>query len=667
MLFFSPRKSRRVPPSRCRPSAFRPRLEALEDRCLLTAGALDPTFGSGGIATTSTYNGAPLGNVAIQADGKVLATSTPSNSRGIEEAGVTRFNADGSLDTSFGNGGTATAQLTIKLASQSNAVAVQSDGKILIAGATLTGTTPAEAFFLARFNTNGTLDTSFGSGGMVHTNFGGGTDEALSLAVQADGKIVLAGGIVYGSTGQLVRYNSNGTLDNSFGAGGTVSLSASSWNSEFRGVAIQSDGKIVAMGRGSLPSGQEAFGVARFTSSGALDSTFASGGIAVTALTSGSHQEPVAVAIQSDGKIVEAGWADDPTGVSDRDFGLVRYNVGVAGQPDGSLDTTFGQGGIVTTPFPDGGVLGTDAIALQADGKIIVAGSGDVAGTAFFELARYNVGVTGQADGSLDGTFGDGGIVLTSGSGAGGNGVAIYPNSDPTNGGKIVVTGTGNGNNLVFVRYLAAPSPSFSVTGFPSSITAGTAGTFTVTARNADGSTNTSYTGTVHFTSTDPNAVLPADYRFTAADQGVHIFSATLVTTGIASRVQLIQANDTANSTTFGGESGIVVNPAAASKFVVSGFPTSITQGTAATFTVTAEDPYGNVATGYTGTVKFSSSDPLASLPANYTFTAADAGVHTFSATLNTIGTESLTVTDTLDSSITGIDTGITVTRKRGH
>jgi uncharacterized delta-60 repeat protein len=488
----------------------------------------------------------------------------------------------------------------------------------------------------------------------------------LSLAVQADGKIVLAGGIVYGSTGQLVRYNSNGTLDNSFGAGGTVSLSASSWNSEFRGVAIQSDGKIVAVGIGSQPSGQNAFGVARYTSNGTLDSTFASGGIAVTALTPGTHNRALAVAIQSDSKIVAAGIADDPTLLGEYDFGLVRYNVGVAGQPDGSLDTTFGQGGIVTTPFPDVGVTGPDAIALQADGKIIVAGR-NITFTGF-ALARYNVGVTGQADGSLDTTFGDGGIVLTSGSGVGGNGVAIYPNSDPTNGGKIVVAGSGiNNNNLVFVRYLTAPSPSFSVTGFPSSITAGTAGAFTVTALNADGSTNTNYTGIVHFTSTDPNAVLPADYRFTPADQGVHTFSATLVTAWRRNGIQLIQANDTANSTTFGGESGIVVNPAAASKFVVSGFPTSITQGTAGTFTVTAVDPYGNVATGYAGTVTFSSSDPLASLPANYTFTAADAGVHTFSATLNTIGTESLTVTDTLTASINGIETGIAVQKKSRH
>src|SRR5262249_46712370 len=152
---------------------------------------------------------------------------------------VTRFNANGSIDTSFGNGGTATAELTIKLASKANAVAVQSDGKILIAGSTgvtATGPTTGEDFFLARFNTNGTLDTTFGSGGMVHTDFGGTSDEAWSLAVQADGKIVLAGGIVYGFTGELARYNTNGTLDTNFGASGTVTQSTAGWNEGFKGV-----------------------------------------------------------------------------------------------------------------------------------------------------------------------------------------------------------------------------------------------------------------------------------------------------------------------------------------------------------------------------------------------------------------------------------------------
>ena len=203
----------------------------------------------------------------------------------------------------------------------------------------------------------------------------------------------------------------------------------------------------------------------------------------------------------------------------------------------------------------------------------------------------------------------------------------------------------------------ATQGTSLAVSGFPATVTAGVAGSFTVTAKNADGTTNTGYRGTVHFTSSDPQAVLPADYTFTAADQGVHTFSATLKTAGS----QSITASDTVVPSIAGTQAGITVNPAAASRFTVAGFPSPITAGVAGSFTVTAWDPYGNRATGYTGTVRFTSSDAKAVLPGNYTFTAADAGMHTFSATLKTAGTQSLTATDTANAAITGTQGAITV------
>jgi hypothetical protein len=198
---------------------------------------------------------------------------------------------------------------------------------------------------------------------------------------------------------------------------------------------------------------------------------------------------------------------------------------------------------------------------------------------------------------------------------------------------------------------------SFAITGFPSTTTASVAGSFTVTALNADSSTDTGYTGTVHFTSSDRQAVLPADYTFTAADAGVHTFSATLKTAG----TQSLTVTDTTTGSETGSDTGIAVSPAAASTMIVAGFPSPIAAGVAGTLTVTLKDPYGNIATGYTGTVHFTSSDGKASLPANYTFTAADAGVHTFSATLKTAGTQSITVKDTTTTSLTGTDGGITV------
>ena len=161
----------------------------------------------------------------------------------------------------------------------------------------------------------------------------------------------------------------------------------------------------------------------------------------------------------------------------------------------------------------------------------------------------------------------------------------------------------------------------------------------------------------MHITSTDGAAVLPADFAYTAASVGVHTFSATLTTAGAKS----ITATDGASLT--GTQGPITVSAAGAAKlFFTTLYPSPTTHGVSHTFTVTARDAFGNVATGYRGTVHFTSSDAAAVLPANYIFTATDSGVHTFSATLNTVGTQSITVTSTLTSSITGTQTGISVT-----
>src|SRR4029077_5847625 len=132
-------------------------------------------------------------------------------------------------------------------------------------------------------------------------------------------------------------------------------------------------------------------------------------------------------------------------------------------------------------------------------------------------------------------------------------------------------------------------------------------------------------------------------------------FSATLKTAGS----QSLTAADTANGAITGNQSGITVNSAAASTLVVSGFPSPITAGTAGGFTVTAKDPYGNVVISYTGTIHFTSSDSQAVLPADYSFSAGDARAHTFSATLKTAGSQSITATDTVSGSVSGSQSGI--------
>lgn len=197
---------------------------------------------------------------------------------------------------------------------------------------------------------------------------------------------------------------------------------------------------------------------------------------------------------------------------------------------------------------------------------------------------------------------------------------------------------------------------SFVVTGYPSSV-AGTTNNFTVKVVDTIGQTASGFQGTVFFSSSDVQAGLPASYTFTDADAGTHTFSATLKTAG----VQSITVMDTSTASAMGTQAGIAVSasPVAASLSVV-GFPAT-TAGAAQSLSVTVRDAFGNVSPGFRGTVSFSSSDAKAVLPANYTFTAADAGVHTFSATLKSAGSQSITVRDAANSVVVGIQSGIQV------
>jgi Beta-propeller repeat len=214
--------------------------------------------------------------------------------------------------------------------------------------------------------------------------------------------------------------------------------------------------------------------------------------------------------------------------------------------------------------------------------------------------------------------------------------------------GSVYVTGFTVSPASGFVDKISTPvGPSFTVSGFPSTVTAGTSGTITVTALNADGSVNTGYSGTVHFTSSDPQAVLPPDVTLT---NGTGSFNVILKTAG----TQSITVTDASNSSIAGSESGITVTPGAATHFLISG-PSSIAANTAFSITVTAVDAYGNIATGYRGTVHFSDSVGGATLPGNYTFKASDNGVHTFTnLKLKTKGMQTITIVDVMNNSILG-------------
>jgi hypothetical protein len=191
----------------------------------------------------------------------------------------------------------------------------------------------------------------------------------------------------------------------------------------------------------------------------------------------------------------------------------------------------------------------------------------------------------------------------------------------------------------------------------PATTVAGNAQGFVVTIKDQFGNVVPGYTGTIHFTSSDPQAVLPADYTFTAADAGSHRFTATLKAAGN----RAITATATGAASLSGTEGGIIVSPATVSTLSLAGFPTMTVAGSPHGFIVTAKDAYGNVATQYTGAVHLSSTDAAAALQGDYTFTASDKGSHTFAAALLTAGTQTIAVTDKGAPSLTSAEVGIAV------
>ena len=349
---------------------------------LAAPGDLDPSFGSGGTVITS-FGGADVASaVAIQTDGKLVVAGR-TNIAGNTVFALARYNPAGGLDPTFGTGGLVTTDFGST--DQAFAVALQGDGKIVTAGRR------GSDVIVARHNADGSLDTVFGSNGRVITNFGA-TEQALALVLQPDGKIVVAGRTNKpGPNGNfdfaLARYESGGALDNTFGALGLVTTDFGGSVDRAFAMALQPDGKLVVAGDSDAN-----FALARYNSNGSLDASFGSAGKVITSF--GGIDQASAVTLQPDGKIVVAGQTD--TGIS-IDFALARY------MPDGSLDGAFGSGGRVTTNFTGSSDDVGSAVALQSDGKIVVGG----ASNGNFALARYTPG------GTLDTAFGTAGTVTT--------------------------------------------------------------------------------------------------------------------------------------------------------------------------------------------------------------------------------------------------------------
>jgi uncharacterized delta-60 repeat protein len=402
-------------------------------------GALDRTFARGGIATSSFGAGssASAQAVALTRGGRIVVAGQlePANG-GAAQIALARYTPAGRLDRTFGTGGL--VQTSFTAGASGLALAIDAKGREVVAGSS------ASSIAVARFTSSGRLDRSFGQRGLVLTSFPGLQVGAQAVGVVASGRIVVAGGGQRsdgtGGGFALTRYLSSGRLDTSFGSRGRV-FTPFGAGADVTGVhaLVLWRGRLVTAGLLDNPfAGGGAFALARYLPSGQLDSSFSGDGRLTTTL--GEEAGAQGVVITAGGRIVAAGSAQVMPGQGDR-FALTRY------LSNGSLDSSFGEAGVVTTTLPGGDAL-ANAIAQQRNGRLVAVGQANQpdGSTSIFGLARYLPG------GGLDRTFGTRGIVTTgfgTGNMAAAQGVAIQRN------GRIVVAG-GNGTSFIVARYLAS-------------------------------------------------------------------------------------------------------------------------------------------------------------------------------------------------------------------
>jgi hypothetical protein len=607
------------------------------------AGSSFPTTSNAAFPTTNaTYNGF-FAELNPSGSGLIYSTYLP--------------NAATNADVSLGEPG---------------GIAVDSSGNAYLTGAAVAGLPTTSGAFQTSFQSTSTTNAYFakidpnlsGQASLVYATYLGGTgqDQGTSIAIDGAGKAYVAGDTTstnfpttagafqtaYSSRGLPPRPYSGTAVGNAFVAkldpslSGSASLVYSTYLGVFDGyvseltavidVPTEKTGPAIAVN-----SSGNAY-VAGATNSILFPTT--SGAFQTSPPTpNGSYHGGDENAFVSELNATGSGLVYSTyLGGNDQDgaFGLALDSQGNAYVTGWTRSTTFPT----VNPIQAHNAGGTDAWNAPAADVFVTAVNSSGSGLLFSTYL-----------GDTNNDFGNGSAIDSA------NNIYVLgetsSSSFPTTAGAWQSAGSGFVSKITAA---VAPAGSLGVTGFPSAITAGAAGTVTVTAESASGGTNTGYAGTVHFTSSDPQAVLPADYTFTTADQGTHTFAVTLDTAG----TQSIAVTDATNSFT-GSQTGITVTPAAASTFRLTGYPSPTNAGLAGNFTATALDPYGNLATGYAGTVHFSSSDPLAVLPADYTFTGADQGVHTFTATLKKAGTQSLTATDTATGSIAGSQAGIAV------
>lgn len=366
-----------------------------------TDGSVDTTFGSNGRVLTGI---APEGywdsiaDIELQADGRIVAagqsdigmTYTASGNVGGFKFSMARYNSDGSLDASFGTGGTLYTEVPDHVYGRIMGVEVLASGKIVAGGSAYSG--GIDRVVLARYNSNGSLDATFGTGGLVSVAPPAGTQETLDdIAVLADGRILATGNSYTNATGQktfvLLRFNADGSPDATFGTGGRViSAPLPDLQITAQALALLPDGRFLV--GGGTNNGDVASLLVRYNSDGSLDTSFDGDGIVAIDSTA-NPGDILTLAVQADGDIIAAG----------RYFVVMRLNS------DGSLDGSFGAGGITSTNFPGTSYPYASSAKIQANGSIVIGGFAYSTASSSYVLARYNgtpVVLDTDDDGVLD-------------------------------------------------------------------------------------------------------------------------------------------------------------------------------------------------------------------------------------------------------------------------
>lgn len=355
-------------------------------------GKLDPTFGVGGMTTTDFF---PNGNdeisgIAIQPDGRIVVAGVAGRFMS-----VARYNTNGSLDGSFGTAGKVTTDFPSTADDEGKAVALQGDGRIVVVGQA------AVNFAVARYNANGSLDTTFDGDGLFTSSAMG---VATDVAIQSDGRLVVVGA-VGGNNGDfaVARFNTNGTLDSTFDGDGVVTTDFGITFDGANAVAIQADGKLVVAGSASSD-----LALARYDGAGRLDSSFSNDGKVIVGFGTDESDSALSVEIQRDGKLVVAGATDldfSSAASHDSNFAVARFNS------DGTLDGTFGNSGKVTTDFGDRTDRASTVLLQPGNGRLLAIGRSDnftteTGNTALLALARYHAYECGGKDVTVLGTNG---------------------------------------------------------------------------------------------------------------------------------------------------------------------------------------------------------------------------------------------------------------------